>query len=304
MLTAELSKEYVQKHHPQEYNKIKEKLDKKGVDINEGSFYYSYVLALSNDLIKEDPQTKKDFIDHYKKKMGISLVFKDGKRTLDELIYRGEDDNFFPQYFIDWAIESYKEKQKEQLFKENQFSNYDAILKENGIKEGFNPPQKEEPMGVMNGVELIEKMLFQQPKPKPRYPTKEELINAFPKIYKHYKYEKSDGNNLVIFDPASPDADEWGFVIKNVLLATKRVNSNGTVHTLYPRITLKDGFFYALIYDQVCFMGFHRHYEKALNAQPGSYFKGFKNSKQYRYTQDEIDNMIKNKIFHLGNIIL
>jgi hypothetical protein len=52
------------------------------------------------------------------------------------------------------------------------------------------------------------------------------------------------------------------------------------------------------------FCGFLNSIEKAFNAKEGEEFSGWKRTKQYRLTKQEIEKSIKGKIFKNGGIRL
>jgi len=140
----------------------------------------------------------------------------------------------------------------------------------------------------LSGLDSVMDGMNEKPKRKPR-----------PKKKSHPKevLDRADGKTLVIYDPKRKDSDKNGYIYEKVVLATKRLKGD----ELNPRLIVEsdvDGAHYVLYNDDtVSFGGFLSKIEKAEEAKPGTEFSGWKRSKQYRFTETEISDMIKDKVF-------
>lgn len=295
-----LEESFVQEHHSELYKAMLEQAKKK--DMKDGEWTYQWGVLLDN---APEPETKKEFIDDFKRRYGISLEYKAGRKCISELIYTregGRDGKAleFPKYFEDLAIAAYERSQEKINLEDNQASNYDAILKSNGYKKGFKR-KKEEPFRVGNGIQMLQHIMRQAQNKPQRYPTLEELENSHPEIIEKYS-KMADGTQLVIFSPEHGDADEWGFTFHNVTVATKRLKpTRNHVSQTHPRFHDETGMVDVLVDNKTMFAGnITTHY--ALKVKPGEEFSGWRRTKQYRYSQAEIDEMIKGKIFESGGV--
>lgn len=100
-----------------------------------------------------------------------------------------------------------------------------------------------------------------------------------------------------------PDADGKNLVIENrytmavsvepILVATER---NGVIRI----VTSPHHTAYSIDGNKLLWLGYLRGTDKAMAAVPGSEFRGWKNTKQRRLTEEEISNLIKNRVFVYG----
>ena len=103
---------------------------------------------------------------------------------------------------------------------------------------------------------------------------------------------KADGKHLVYFNP------NLGTVqVEKILVSTKR-NNEIRIVTDTPYIEIA----YKLNGNEILWMGYLNGLEKALAATPGTEFKGWKRTKQYRLTDNEISDLVKDKIFVYGGV--
>lgn len=100
--------------------------------------------------------------------------------------------------------------------------------------------------------------------------------------------DKADGAHLVY-------VAHNGTKVKKILLATKR---DGDI-----RIIVDDNVAFVINDNKVYWSGMLRGIDKALAAAPGSEFRGWKRTKQYRLTDAEISEMVKGCVFQFGGIL-
>lgn len=101
--------------------------------------------------------------------------------------------------------------------------------------------------------------------------------------------DKADGTNLVYVSKHA------GTKVEKILLATKR---DGEI-----RIIVDDNVAFVIDGDKVRWAGRLRGIDKALAAIPGSEFRGWKRTKQYRLTDAEISEMVKGRVFQFAGIL-
>lgn len=100
--------------------------------------------------------------------------------------------------------------------------------------------------------------------------------------------DKADGAHLVY-------VAHNGTKVEKILLATKR---DGEI-----RIIVDDHAAFVIDGDKVRWIGMLSGIDKALAAAPGSEFRGWKRTKQYRLTDAEISEMVKGRVFQFGRIL-
>lgn len=99
--------------------------------------------------------------------------------------------------------------------------------------------------------------------------------------------DKADGAHLVY-------VAHNGTKVEKILLATKR---DGEV-----RIILDDHSAFVIDDNKVYWSGMLRGVDKALAVAPGSEFRGWKRTKQYRLSDSEITELVKGRVFQFGGI--
>jgi len=99
--------------------------------------------------------------------------------------------------------------------------------------------------------------------------------------------DKADGAHLVY-------VAHNGTKVEKILLATKR---DGKV-----RIILDDHAAFVIDDNKVYWTGMLSGIDKALAVAPGSEFRGWKRTKQYRLTDSEISELVKGRVFKFGGI--
>jgi hypothetical protein len=110
-----------------------------------------------------------------------------------------------------------------------------------------------------------------------------------PKLYQEY-VDKADGTAIVTYNPRSQKCDSNGFVFHEISMATRRGDE--------VRFIDKDHFINYVIKDGVSYWaGSLRGMDKARAANEGEEFVGWKRTKQYRLTMDEIKSELKGKLF-------
>lgn len=274
---------------PQEYNEIVNDLKKKGIDESDIEWGYNFSMRIGGP--EPTITNQQEDIEHAKTIYGISIKGSNGKKN--KLI--GIDNTVnFPIMFQNMAIDKFTETQiAEQLYK-NRIANLDSILKsvsKTGTAEDRNPKMP----AVMNGLEMMQFMMMQRQ--AITYPTIEDIKKARPDIYQ--KYESiADGSKLVIFNPGHKECDEWGFVVETIALVSKR---DGELRYVVEDEYIK-GSHYIIKDGKTLWAGNLSSVEKAFAAAEGSNFTGWKRTKQYRLTKQEIAAEIKGKLFESGGV--
>ena len=101
----------------------------------------------------------------------------------------------------------------------------------------------------------------------------------------------ADGKTLVIYSPRAKDADSHGLLYEPICLATRRGKDMRI-------ITNTDiGLAYRIEGDTAFWIGGLSKIDRAIEAAEGTEFRGWKNTKQYRYTASEISDATKGKVF-------
>lgn len=98
---------------------------------------------------------------------------------------------------------------------------------------------------------------------------------------------------LFVYHPTHPDANSDGIIEYDILCATTRLTGEdkGLVRFIYT----KDGWYWHIddVNKQYLEGNFPlRKIEKAFDAEEGTEFRGWRNTKQYRLTKDEIKSFV------------
>jgi hypothetical protein len=273
----------------QEYTDIVNDLKNKGIAESDIEFGYDFCMRIGGP----EPiiNTQQDAIEHAKEIYGIAIKGSCGKKNKSV----GIDAKInLPIMFQNMAIDKFVEEQLEKNKEKNRIANLDSVLKEVG-KTGTAEDRNPKAPAVMNGLEMMQFMM-QQRQPI-TYPTLEDIKQARPDIYQ--KYEAiADGTKLVTFQPGHKECDEWGFIIETIKLVTKR---DGEL-----RFTINDPYLsgnsYVIRNNKTLWAGNLQGIDKAMAAAEGTNFSGWKRTKQYRLTKQEITAEIGGKIFESGGI--
>jgi hypothetical protein len=274
---------------PQEYAEIVADLNKKGIAEADIEWGYEYGVRIGGP----EPiiNTQQDAIEHAKTIYGISIKGSNGKKNKSVGIDAKVN---LPTMFQNMAINNFVESQINQNQEKNRIANLDSILKavgKTGTAEDRNPKMP----AVMNGMEMMQFMM--QKRQVITYPTTDDIKQARPDIYQKYEL-LADGTKLVTFEPSHKECDEWGFRIEPIQLVSKR---DGELRFVvdYPHIT---GLHYLIKDNKKLWAGHLQGVDKAIAAAEGSDFTGWKRTKQYRLTKQEITAEIGGKIFENGGI--
>lgn len=274
---------------PQEYSEIVNALKKKGIDETDIEWGYNFSMTIGGP--EPTITNQQEAIEHAKTIYGISIQGSKGKKSKSIFI----DNNVkFPIMFQNMAIDKFTETQIAEQLDKNRIANLDSILKsvgKNGTAEDRNPKMP----AVMNGLEMMQFMMMQRQ--AITYPTIEDIKKARPDIYQ--KYEAiADGSKLVIFNPGHKECDEWGFVVETIALVSKR---DGELRYVVEDEFIK-GSHYIIKDSKTLWAGNLSSVDKAFAAAEGSNFTGWKRTKQYRLTKQEIAAEIKGKLFESGGL--
>lgn len=206
---------------------------------------------------------------------------------------------------------------------EKRIENFDSILELVG-REGSSRPKLEnmhpQPVpanveettfpleGIQHGFnEAPQALAERQRRERGEIPTLIDIQTVREDLYEDYR-SKANGDYIVIFNPLSLSADEWGFCVQKVLCTTKRVNERrDATFKERPRLVVENE-----IEGEVCDYGKCEEYtiygeranyvslkgvDKMIEANEGEIFYGWKNIKQYKYTRQEIEELIGGQIF-------
>lgn len=282
----------IKKEYPDLYKSIIEKMKIKQVDTNKLEWYYSYCMMIDNS---PDPTNLQDIINNYKTKFGISLEAKSGRKIESRLIKQNGITGNIPSIFLKMAHDSWDKINKENIKEKKLISNLDSVLKSVGKKGSAKNNKSKFKIG--NGMDLLIYLNRIIKTKEPKYPTIKDIKNIRPDIYQN-QLIKANGQNLVVYNPNNKeDCDEWGFYVIPVLLATQR---NKEDRFIYDAI----GFYYIIKDNILYYGGCLSGIDKALNANEGEKFVGWKRTKQYRLTKNEIELKIKSKIFKDGGVLI
>lgn len=274
------------------YNSILNKMNAKNVSENSIQWGYDYCVLIDNS---KDPESLTETIDDVKRRYGISITAKSGRKKSEELIKRAGDFGDIPSVFMKIAEEIWNGIEKEKNKENNLVSNLDSILKSVGKKGTSKNTNTTFKSG--NGLDLINHMMnFKEPV----YPELSDIKKVRPDIYQKY-IDKSDGNVIIMYAPHHKECDEWGFISEPVLLATKRDNNvrfiteDWGLHYVCKSNILENE-------SSLSWGGALRGVDKAIAASEGQFFNGWKRTKQYRLTKEEIESYLKSKIFRQGKL--
>jgi len=276
----------IKSEFPNEYSQIVNELSKKGASPSDIEWGYDFGMRIGGP----EPvlNNESDAIEHAKSIYGISIKGSFGKNKKTIFI---DNNVHFPTTFVNNAVDNFKNMCAVKNTEKNRIANLDSILKAVG-KKGTSEDKNQKMPAVMNGAQMMQFMM--QKKVAITYPTISDIRKVRPDIYKKYE-TLADGSKLVTFAPRHAECDEWGFIIEPVLLVTKRNNE-------LRYVTEKSGMHYIIENGATLFAGALSSIDKAFAAAEGSEFVGWKKTKQYKLTKQEISNEIKGKIFESGGI--
>lgn len=288
-MEIKITQQEAQAEYPELYQLIIDKMTKKKVNINNIEWFYSFCVVIDNS---PEPTSLQECIDKYKTKYGISLDAYCDKKRNSELIKQAGTYGDIPSFFMNLATNEWNQINSKTTKEQNLVSNLDSILKAVG-KKGTAKYTKPS-FSVGNGLDFLNHLNDLQKITKPVYPKLEDIKNIRPDIYQNY-LNKADGTVLVIYSPQHLENDEWGFRIEPILAATRRNNEDRFITEDWgSHYIIKDNF--------VVWGGSLGSIDKAFAATEGSDFAGWKKTKQYRLTKDEIKNAVVSKIFKDGGI--
>lgn len=119
----------------------------------------------------------------------------------------------------------------------------------------------------------------------------------------HYR-SLASRNQLVMFNPKGTEVDSNGMVVYPVVLATVRLSEPDTVRIVVDEADLELAYAVTKGSDAIFWMGQLSGTDKAKAAVPGSEFRGWKRTKQYRLSDEELDDLIAGRIFIFGGLDL
>lgn len=279
--------------HPTEHSKIVKAMAKKGVAEADIEWKYTYCVRIGhldchNPAPHKNPETIDEFVENIKETYGVALEGQNGRKYNSEAV---DIKTTMPSYFLEIAKQKHAEQQRRKNHRQSKTANLDSVLDAVG-KTGSSDTTLDHDhtqagvQGLMFGT--IVNALHGD---RPEFPTLEDIKTARPDVYEEYA-AKADGTKLVVYNPQATDCDEWGFNVDGIELATRR---NGE-----DRVLLEDGFAYKAKDGRAFWMGPLRQIEKARAAGEGQEFRGWKNTKQYRLTKQEIEAITKGNIFTFG----
>ena len=290
MAFIEEKPENIQLEYPELYNSVLTKMKTKNVDPTTLKWGYDYCVMIDNS---GDPTSLTEAIDNVKTKYGISLVASSGKKRSEELITVAGEYGDIPSVFMKIAQDQWNYINNKNQKENNLVSNLDSILKAVGKKGSakYTAPQ----FHGGNGLDFLNHLNVLSQTTMPVYPELSDIKKVRLDIYQKY-IDKADGTVIVFFNPNHNDCDEWGFIIENVLLATKRNDDIRFITEDWGlNYTCKEGILNNESY--LLWNGSLSGTDKALAAQEGQNFTGWKRTKQYRLTKEEISSYLKDKIF-------
>ena len=272
--------ENIKLEYPKLYESILKKMSAKNVDINSLEWGYSVCFLFDNP---DNPKTLAESIDESKLKCGISIVATSGRKKVEELVKKAGVYGEIPSIFITNVQNNWNENLKKKTSKDNLVINLDSVLKAVG-KSGT---AKNTTSGNVFNFKT------------PVYPELSDIKKVRPDIYQNY-IDKADGTVIIMYAPHRENCDEWGFTSEPVLLATRRNDETRFVTTDY-------GSHYFCTDELeneglLPWGGGLSSIDKAFAAIEGQNFIGWKRTKQYRLTKNEIETFIKYKILNFGGI--
>lgn len=299
-MKIDITKELVLQRYPVEYAKAIQSLKKKKCSddaIENAEWTYEYGVKIDNDV---PPDTKAEYIEFRKNKIGVSLNVQVGRKRdyFDISKYN------FPNEFIDMFTQQWDNIQIEKQLDEQRTTNLDSILKAVGKEGTCNPEIKQDPFNAGNGVQLMQHIFQAEFFQQPVYPTLEDLKNGKPEIYQQY-LEKCDGKQLVLFSPHHKECDEWGFVIEKLLAVTKRLNkpTNEAIYNRFICDELNGSSFYYIKDELISWQGSLHSADKHIVAIEGEEFRAWKKTRQYRLRQHEYINDINKPLESIQPLI-
>ncbi len=295
-MNAKASIEEIKALFPEQHRKIEEAMAKKGIATADIQWEYDWCVRIGNPNmncsdwksmpVPKDPETLQEFEDEIKDRYGVSLIGKSGRKRNAE---RVDIKHSMPKMFKDIAASNHQELTKRTNKDSAKTSNLDSVLKAVG-KSGSSAPIKTPSGGGIFG--MIASNIASQ---SIVYPTLDDIRSARPDIAQKYE-NMADGTKLVVFNPQATDSDEWGFSTMDIKLATRRDNQTRVIVDEKGLCASN----YVIFGDTAKWNGNLRGIEKAIAASEGSEFRGWKNTKQYRYSKDEIKTITGRKIYTFG----
>lgn len=264
---------------------LSHRLQKRKKNISDATWSYEYGMRLRNTV--SNTTKLEDVLKTAGEDYSICVSAKIGRSTSSSRV------NGLPQVFIDMVTDRFNEDNKETALKNLFNQNMDAVLCDVG-KSGSSVNNTPKTPSVMMGTDFLSHIRNIQTIQQPTFPTLEDMLSVRPDIIDRYKNIMSDGTKLVVFNPSGKITDEWGFSINDISASINLIKT-GEI-----RFIIKDDFchsFYEIDGEHACFIGFPHNIKKILEKEEGSKFNGWDRTKQYRYTKEEISNMVKGKIF-------
>ncbi len=298
MATIKISEEIAIAEHKPQYDEIKKKFPTGDID-----FSYEYCVRIDNT--EPDMSTKEKYVESVYSKWGVSLQGKQGKKRKDVFLKPVDNLNavYIPSTIKEIFEKDYDEIVNEKNTEKNRETNLDSILKIVG-KSGSCVNKRPKTPAVMNGSSLMQHLMSVSTATKPVYPTLDDLKQAFPNIYQKYQ-NLADGEKLVFFNPSYTDTDEWGFEINSYKYAYKPLlKTDNRVRIIIDEGDTLNG---CILYDEIINatdnnVGYwislqYSIITKIEAAQEGTNFKGWQGANEYRLTKNEIQNLVKGRIF-------
>ena len=288
-MKIKLTEKQVKESHPQEFEDLKSKMTKKNCDPEKFNWCYDYCIVLSGP----QPTTLQEALDGADKKYGISLTVSEGRKRSSVRIDKT------PEVFLDMIRSSWQQKVDEHNAEDRFVDNMDRVLKLAG-KSGSAKNNEPKSPGVINGLDIFKHMADLASTPPRQFPTLDDI-----KTHANDEYQKrlsmADGTQIVKYSPAHKESDEWGFIFIPIKLATRRLKDDNNQGNRFIE-DCKTNTYYTINNNSCFFEGFLNGVDKAMNAKEGSEFTGWKRTKQYRLTFDEIKSEIGGKIFTDGGV--
>jgi len=286
-MKIELTESQVKKSHPEQYKELTTQMVGKGCDREKFNWSYDYAVRLGGP----QPTTLQQALDEADQKYGVSLMVREGQKRSSVGL------DVLPEVFTDMVRDSW-DREIQKIKKENKFvRNMDRILKMAG-KKGSAKNNSPNPPSVMRGLDFMNHVANLATTQPQQFPTLEDIKTHRESVYND-RLSMADGTQIVMYSPKHQNSDEWGFVTIPIKLATRRLKDTKQEGNRF----IEDGGMYHTIYDNRCFFNGHlRMVDKAEAAQEGTEFTGWKRTKQYRLTAEEIKSEIGGKIFVNGGV--
>jgi hypothetical protein len=287
-MTIKLTEQEVKDKHPKQYEDIVKQITKKKRDVADTKWSYEYGVMLGGS-VEDDPTTVAEAIEKAQGSYMIGLCAKVGRSTSSASLR----DEKLPQAFEDLVIKQFTKTLKRNIKINTFHNNMDSVLHEVG-KAGSSIDTSPKTPSVMNGHSFLAHLANRQTAVRPVFPTLEDMRSVRPEIVSEYE-ALADGTKLVMFNPTHGNTDKNGFLVYDILVSTRRIKTNET------RLIVDRNINYEIHGDTAVFSGFLSGVDKMIEAAEGTEFYGWSRIKQYRYTKEEVSDMVKGKVFKFSS---